>query len=372
LKISKEPAGKKNLIDFKIIKNKKNYTLKINDYDPSKFSGKGLVLAGNGNKYRYITGIYMNIYVIRKFHNCNIPIEIFYVGNSEKFSEPVYNEFMKLGNVKIIDLLDCLDTNCNVSELKGYQTKPLAVLCSSFEEVILMDADALTFVNPYKYFDIPGYNEQNIVLFKDYVDCLYFINAKFLEQIGINKNAYCNMTHNYEIDSSCVIINKKYMWDSLNIICLINVKSDQYYKYKSNVLGDKDTWLIGVLFADKNANPYIMDNDPGMLVSTDTDKRILGHLQFMYMYNVETPLYYNNQMIDFLTIDPDHWKYQKVKNPGYSDKELVGPKQDITIQMKDTIKNAQVAIKYIVDYLPENIKNRLRSKNGISINGFIP
>lgn len=289
------------------------YKMNIPAYDEFGFNGRGLVIAGSGTSYRYVTGIFINVYLIRKVHNSNIPIEIFYVGLEEEFPKLILNELKNLGNITIINLLECIEYIDSIDDLRGYQTKPLACMCSSFSEIILMDADAISFVNPTYLFNIKGY-ENGMVLFKDYVNCLKYVSKDFINKIGIGSDTFCKKTGGFEIDSSCIIINKEKAWEALYTICFINVKSEQYYRHKNqkikynldgtivkdNVLGDKDTWLIGSLFVgfepfiDHSINPLrITINNNGYTFEID------GHFQRgSITIDKETsvvPLYYNNQ-----------------------------------------------------------------------------
>ena len=189
-----------NKIPFIISENSGgDYLIDVPNYVDYNFNGKGLVIAAAGNRYRYLTGLYSNLYVIRKYHKSNIPVEIFYVGKKEEFSPGLKKLILELGNITIINLLDRLDTNCTEDDLRGYQTKPLSVLASTFEEVVLLDADALSFIDPYYLFMAEGYDSSGMLLFKDYVDCMSFISRDFVETIGIGVDRYCNYTGNYEL-----------------------------------------------------------------------------------------------------------------------------------------------------------------------------
>jgi len=340
-------------VDFYINKNKSNsFELKIPSYSNYNFNGKGLVIAANGIRYRYITGVYMNIYVIRNLYKSDIPVEIVYVGEDEAFNTLMKNELLNLGNVKLIDLTERLNTNVKKNKLIGYRTKPLAVIASSFEEVVLMDADALSFVDPYYFFKLDGYINNGMVLYKDYVTCLHYINKKFINNIGIGSKTYCKKTHGYELDSSCVVVNKQKAWEALYTICVINVESDSYYNNKiNNVLGDKDTWLIGSMFV--GFEPYVSESDPGLLLAYEKDgmEIVLGHLQSQKVKNEDNiPLYYNNQAIDLSVYNGmDNWGYLEgdIKDPLMFKKWNKSYKK-VTQQMKKTFYTASIGLEEIL------------------------
>ncbi len=226
-------SGPPKKIPFIIETQEDSYKINLPSFRDFAFSGRGLVIAGSGNSYRYLTGIYTNVYLIRKVHNSNIPIEIFYVGLEEEFPKDIKSKLLELEGISIINLLDKLEIGpgLSVQDLRGYQTKPLACLCSSFSEIVLMDADAISFIDPIYLFSIKGYN-QGMVLFKDYVKCLKFVSEKFINDIGIGSDNFCRKTGNFEIDSSCIVLDKEKAWEALYTICFINVKSDQYYRHK--------------------------------------------------------------------------------------------------------------------------------------------
>jgi len=353
-------------ISFKINKTVDNdYTINVPSYTDYNFTGKGLVIAAAGNRYRYVTGLYSNLYVIRKFHKSNIPIEIFYVGRSEEFSYGIKKLITDLGNITIHNLLDKIDTTSSEDDLRGYQTKPLAVLCSSFEEVVLLDADALSFIDPNYLFNAENYEQSGMVLFKDYVDCMSFISRDFIDTIGIGVDKYCNYTNNFEIDSSCVILNKNKCWDALYTICIINVKSDSYHKSK-NVLGDKDVWLIASMFVD--FYPFISQPAPKVLI-TNQNKIIVGHLQSTLFEGQEIFTHYNNQKIILGEADINDFTYDEVKNPKSGDEHYYG--YPLTDKITESFKYAKEAMVILEPHIPSYLKDNVKSVNGVS-HGLIP
>jgi hypothetical protein len=347
-------------IPFNIIKTGNDYSLSVPSYEDFNFAGKGLVIAAAGNRYRYLTGLYCNLYVIRKYHKSNIPIEIFYVGESENFSLSLRKLITDLGGISIHNIMDKLSTNSDESELRGYQTKPLAVLCSSFEEVILVDADALCFIDPRYLFLAQGYEDSGMLLFKDYVDCMSFISRDFIETIGIGVDAYCDYTNDFEIDSSCVVINKSKCWDALYTICIVNVKSDSYHKSK-NVLGDKDTFLISSMFV--GFKPFISQPAPNVIIS-ENNNIIVGHLQSTVFNGQEIFTHYNNQKIDLANADVSNFTYSEQKNPKSG--EVCNYGLSLTEKIIKSFEYAKEAMKILDPHIPLYLKDKVEFVNGVS------
>ena len=373
--------GKNNdsKIDFYIKKNKKSFKINIPNYNNYNFDGRGLVIAANGIKYRYVTGVYMNLYVIRNLYKSD-SCRIVYVGKDESFNPEMIEKLLSLQNVTLIDLTEKLNTNIDENKLKGYRTKPLSVIVSSFKEVVLMDADALSFIDPSYFFELEGYKNKGMFLFKDYVNCLHYIDRNFIDNIGIGHKNYCDKTEGFELDSSCVVVNKELAWEALYAICIINVESNAYYNSKvKNVLGDKDTWLIGSMFV--GFDPHISESNPGLLLSyTKTGMRVVwGHLQMQkakdfddFSTSNNIPLYYNNQAIDLSNFTGmDKWGYttSKVKNPKmleYWSKSYT----DMSEEMKKTFSVASMALNDIINIInittPPNSNKHMIVKNLIN------
>ena len=152
-------------------------------------------------------------------------------------------------------------------------------------------------------------------------------------------------------------------WNALYTICVINVESDSYYGKKRNVLGDKDTWLIGSMFA--NFEPYVSESNPGVFLRHTKYgmKVVIGHLQSYH----DMPLYYNNQFIDFRSIDEDvnEWGYVL---DGYKFDDgytlWTQPYKPISEPIKQTFFYAHQALQGIVNYL--QIKTPVISGNMVS------
>ena len=122
--------------------------------------GRGLVLTAGDEQAPYLL---ISIKAFRKL-GCTLPIEIMYLGDSD-LGEDYRADLEALAGVITRDLSQMIEDEGWT--LRGWAAKPFAILMSSFQEVIFVDADALFFENPETLFDDPGYIETGALFFRD-------------------------------------------------------------------------------------------------------------------------------------------------------------------------------------------------------------
>jgi hypothetical protein len=123
-----------------------------------KNGGRGIVFTAGNNQAPYLL---TSIPIIRKL-GCNLPIEVMYLGDSDLRAE-LRRKLEALPRVvtRILKLI----VHDKGWDLEGWDSKPFAILLSSFRETILIDADALFIRNPAILFDDPGYLDSGALFF---------------------------------------------------------------------------------------------------------------------------------------------------------------------------------------------------------------
>lgn len=109
------------------------------------------------------------ISIIREKHRNDIPIELYYYGDSDL--PPKYRDYLTKAhrNVRCIDLeaLGLFDPELVQLERQGFAIKPFALLATNFTEVMLADADAIMLEDPNQFFEEPGYLDTGTLFFHD-------------------------------------------------------------------------------------------------------------------------------------------------------------------------------------------------------------
>ena len=225
----------------------------IRKYPKNKYLGKGIVICVT-EKNNYHKLVICLIQIIR-YLGCNLHIELFY-GNNE-LTIDTFNLFNRQKNVKCINI----NKYANNFDFSGYQIKSFSILYSSFEDVILLDADSIVFRNLEDLFFDRDYLDNGNLFFVDQQNkkihknnTIKFINSNIDSNFTINYSKY-----NYEQCSSLILFNKRKKWLSILGICGLNYDHKNTYKY---LFGDKDTFWLGCkLFNQK----FYLQNKLGIL-----------------------------------------------------------------------------------------------------------
>lgn len=128
------------------------------------YSGKGIVTVGGG---RFSI---MALLVIKTLRNLNtkLPVEVF-IPPSDEGEDEFCEKVLPTLNAKCIHLSDILPKQALDSfEFKGYQFKSLALITSSFEDVLFLDADNFPVKPLNTIFDQDPYKSTGFVLWPDY------------------------------------------------------------------------------------------------------------------------------------------------------------------------------------------------------------
>ena len=239
-----------NQIDFKNFK--KNKDTKIEHSQRLKFFSKhnfeypsedfteekGIVICAGG--LVYIPGAIILIKILKKL-NCSLPIEVWYLDDSE-MDDYLVSVITDLG-AKCVNA-SLVRKKYPVRHMGGWEIKCYSVIHSNFRQVLFIDADNIPTRNPTFLFDDKEYIKNGMIYWSDReffdVDAEIFKICDIILHRKIRK-----------MESGQMVINKEECWEALQVTMHLNEYSDFYYKY---VWGDKDTFQIGCMIKKKNVN----------------------------------------------------------------------------------------------------------------------
>jgi hypothetical protein len=103
----------------------------------STFKGRGLVFCAGNGQFEFVV---TSIQALRSRLKSTLPIQVFHMGDGDL--SPTRQDYLRqmASDIEVFDVTNILDND--YMRLGGWAIKPFAMLASSFEEVMFVDADA--------------------------------------------------------------------------------------------------------------------------------------------------------------------------------------------------------------------------------------
>lgn len=218
-----------------------------------------------------------------------LPIQV--VTKGTEFSKGFISElskFVKTTNQQIY-LVDCaplLDTTFAGEFINNVVNKWLAVIFNTFEEIILLDVDAVPFIPLEQFLEDPKYKSTGMLLYKDrnmpnehtFSYCIHMLaevepsyqedkllksKLKFLrkqksfdesEEASVYQNFFHDMLLHH-VDSGLVVINKSSNLNGLIFSFMLHLDG----KMQRCVYGDKEIFWLGQLYAGETYSIHPVD-----------------------------------------------------------------------------------------------------------------
>jgi hypothetical protein len=248
---------------------------------------RGIIIAA---LERYEELLYSNIQNLRYKLKCELPIEIWQIGQeiSNLMKQKLESNCLEW---KII-FKNVQDYTDDAEHWRGYQIKAFILKHTKFDEVILCDCDSIFLLNPEIIYDNENYKNTGTYFFKDFlrhvpknkeeeINRIIFIN-KLMPEIPkylpeecyylYNKSSKIQQMWFYQ-ESGVVYINKLIHPEVIETIYNLNNNHKETYKY---VHGDKEIYWISFLMNNK---PFYMNNIPGINIYPNIDlPRLKGEI----------------------------------------------------------------------------------------------
>jgi len=220
------------------------------------------ILVVAGGETNHLANVYINLRILREQLLCDLPVEVVYFGERE--NDVKMRRFIEraVKNVRFIDGSAVkypshhkqMDTT-----VTGYAAKVYA-LCyvTSFDQVLLLDADNLPLIDPSDLFQAPEFLQHGSMFWPDYWTSLDIDNtgraggAAIYRALRI-RPPWVTMPNSRLTESGQVLLDRRRHADVLEWLWFLNSNADVVYKF---LHGDKDTFYIAFHLAGKLGSFY--------------------------------------------------------------------------------------------------------------------
>ncbi|KAF4336153.1 alpha-1 3-mannosyltransferase MNT3 [Fusarium beomiforme] len=316
------------------------------------------------------------IAALTRVHKTTLPIQVVYAGDGD-LSAAGRKKIQQAANGVEIEMLDVLtvfdDRTLKLAD-GGWAIKPFAALASRFEQVILLDADAVFFQDPQQLLRQDRFKETGVLLFHDrllwkngFADRQDWWHDQIKHPSPeTEKSLVWTERYSEEGDSGIVVVNKSRIDVLLGLLHIgwqnsDRVRNEVTYKI---TYGDKESWWIGF---EATGSKYAFSHHYGGIVGwlgpdaakkaeEQKKKQEVRVCSFVIAHVDQTDklLWYNGGLLKNKAVNqtefevPTHWMIDQTWHKGGSKKDMscmVGTKaSELTSEEKDVLANTiQVA-----------------------------
>ncbi|KAI8468862.1 MAG: mannosyltransferase putative-domain-containing protein [Monoraphidium minutum] len=208
--------------------------------------------------------------MLRGHLKCSLPVEVVYFGKEERV-EPVASLLEKEDAVRLIDGAAARLPGPPHPDMKltgGFHAKAFA-LCyvTSFQQVVMLDADSMPVADPGLLFDSPQFKEHGSLVWADFWT-REWMKPEAYTMFGLMPPWEGDKSWR-EAESGQLLLDRSRHADVIEWIWFLNSHKDVIYKLMN---GDKDTYRLAFLLAGKSRDFYSVPELP-----RDGMRRVPGH-----------------------------------------------------------------------------------------------
>lgn len=209
---------------------------------PGIFHGQGVVVVGGGE---YFGPAIIGIHMLRR-SGSTLPVEVF-VPDQKEYNPVLCEQYLPKLNASCKIMTDFTShggRGTAAMKISHYQYKALALLFSSFEEVLLLDSDSMALLAPETHlFNSEPYTSSGLVIWPDF--WLASESPKFYTIAGLS--SFPNNLPPTSSETGQLLLNKKTHFKTLLLATYYNMYGpDYYYPLLSQGAlgqGDKETFM---------------------------------------------------------------------------------------------------------------------------------
>lgn len=190
-------------------------------------------------------GYYLPVFVISlrmlRRTGTTLPVEVF-LADHEEYEETICTEVLPSLNATCVIMSDILESASHSMEIAHYQFKVFAMMFSSFEAILLFDADCFPIHNPEQLFTSEVFQKHGLITWPD-----FWASSTSTLFYDIASQSMPSMTERASTEAGELLLSKKTHQRSLLLATYYNYYgSSHYYPLLSQGApgeGDKETFL---------------------------------------------------------------------------------------------------------------------------------
>ncbi|PNY28632.1 Uncharacterized protein TCAP_01452 [Tolypocladium capitatum] len=245
-----------------------------------KKGSQGLVIPVGGGDHAVRFAGHL-IVSLREVLGCSLPIQIVYAGDADlnKKQRDALASFDSTKNMEFLDVFTMFDDSTLSLQQGHWAIKPFAALASPFEQVILVDADAVFLQRPEALLKHRAYYNTGAYLFHDRLLWRHEFRERhdwWKDQIkepspAMNKSRVWTEDYAEECDSGVVVLDKSRPQVFVGLLHTawqntLDVREEVSYKI---TYGDKETWWLGLELAGSS---YEFEPHYGSILGWEKEK----------------------------------------------------------------------------------------------------
>ena len=334
---------------------------------------KGIVISTGTGDFRFACHLISNL---RDVLRSELAIQVVYAGDAD-LPEEYRNFITRLGpRIETLDVTKVLDDKAVELGRSGWAVKAFAALASTFEQVILMDADAVFLQKPEVIFDSHlGYKATGALMFHDrllwqggFKERHQWWEAEMKGHVPsatLNKSKVYNDGYAEECDSGVVALHKGLLsiLTGLLHICWQNTRAvREEFTYRMGY-GDKESWWFGLELSGAN---YTFEDHYGTILGEQREVDGMAKVcsfTIAHLDHLDKLLWYNGSLLKNKAINklefevPTHWMVDGVWEKGASKPDMSCMRdatvREITAQEREILTASVEAAKKIDDRIKD-------------------
>ncbi|KAG4033307.1 hypothetical protein MFRU_005g03190 [Monilinia fructicola] len=304
---------------------------------------KGIVTVAGG---RYTGALLVTLRMLRRT-NSTLPVEVF-MPTADDYNEHTCEVVLPSLNARCVMIPQYENL-----KIARYQYKIFAVILSSFEEVLFLDADNFPIVDPVEWMESKVFKDMGYVLWPDFWWAT--TSPHYFQVLNVPTPSLLSLG---TTESGQIIISKRTHSDVLLLVLYYNIFGPSFYYPLLTQCdageGDKETWLYAAIALEKNyyqvrqkngiighhtdegfKSASMMQHDPQADYSTylKEEREEREHLVFRKDKTAEVVFMHHN-LIKLSPVEMVDWIK---KNVGM---RMWGPKEDTIRKFKEDLERA--------------------------------